>query len=158
MRLAQSARESLIRGSEMWLSLHVTVWGGYRQRMTWWEAALWGLAGGGAASALSLSAAVVSAGYTWPWHKEGELWPRLFVLAAGLVLGSLVATAAHDQISGPWPAFIFGIGAPATVRGLLSGVEVGPRPASKSARALQPGAALPLPHVPEEGEVRADAP
>lgn len=103
----------------------------------------------------SLSAAVVSAGYTWPWRKEGELGPRLFVVAAGLVLGSLVATAAHDQISGPWPAFIFGIGAPATIRGILSGVEVGPRRHSPAA------VAPPLPHVsplPEEGEVHEDTP
>ncbi|MCX5054019.1 MULTISPECIES: hypothetical protein [unclassified Streptomyces] len=126
--------------------------------MTWWQAALWGLAGGGAASVLSLSAAVVSAGYTWPWRKEGELWPRLFVLAAGLVLGSVVATAAHDQISGPWPAFIFGIGAPATIRGILSGVEVGPRPSSTPAQGRRAAAASSLPPVPEEGEVREDAP
>jgi uncharacterized membrane protein YfcA len=126
--------------------------------MTWWEAALWGLAGGGAASVLSLSAAVVSAGYTWPWRKEGELWPRLFVLVAGLVLGSLVATAAHDQISGPWPAFIFGIGAPATIRGILSGVEVEPGPNSGPVRARRAAAAPPLPPVRGEGEVREDAP
>lgn len=107
---------------------------------------------------LSLSAAVVSAGYTWPWRKEGELWPRLFVLAAGLVLGSVVATAAHDQISGPWPAFIFGIGAPATIRGILSGVEVGPRPSSTPAQGRRAAAASSLPPVPEEGEVREDAP
>jgi hypothetical protein len=116
------------------------------------------LAGGGAASVLSLSAAVVSAGYTWPWRKEGELWPRLFVLVAGLVLGSLVATAAHDQISGPWPAFIFGIGAPATIRGILSGVEVEPGPNSGPARARRAAAAPPLRPVPGEGEVREDAP
>ncbi|MFF2431290.1 hypothetical protein [Streptomyces mirabilis] len=126
--------------------------------MRWWQAALWGLAGGGAASVLSLSAAVVSAGYTWPWRKEGELGPRLFVLFAGLVLGSLVATAAHDQISGPWPASIFGIGAPATIRGILSGVEVGPRPDSVLTRGRRATTAPSQPSVPEEGEVRQDAP
>jgi MFS family permease len=131
---------------------------GYRQWMTWWQTALWGLAGGGAASVLSLSAAVVSAGYTWPWRKEGELGPRLFVLAAGLVLGSLVATAAHDQISGPWPAFIFGIGAPATIRGILSGVEVRPRPDSVPTQGRRATTAPSQPSVPEEGEVREDAP
>ncbi|WP_405787220.1 hypothetical protein OG753_04170 [Streptomyces sp. NBC_00029] len=122
--------------------------------MTWWQAALWGLAGGGAASVFSLSAAVVSAGYTWPWRKEGDLGPRLFVVVAGLVLGALVATAAHSQISGPWPAFIFGIGAPTTIRGLLSGVEVEP-----SRRRRRPQAAAPpLPRVSGEGEeLREDA-
>jgi uncharacterized membrane protein YfcA len=125
--------------------------------MTWWQAALWGFAGGGAASGLSLSAAVVSAGYKWPWRRrQGELGPRLFVLAAGLVLGALVAAAAHDQISGPWPAFIFGIGAPATIRGLLSGVEVTPSSQSVG-RAARRRSTEPQPQLPAEGEVREDA-
>ncbi|MFI8769549.1 hypothetical protein ACIGN6_32220 [Streptomyces sp. NPDC053792] len=98
--------------------------------MTWWQAALWGLAGGASASLASMAAAVVSAGYTWPWRDKRELWPRMFVLAAALALGALVATAAHDQITGWWPAFIYGVGAPATITGLLSGVEVEPQPAS----------------------------
>jgi hypothetical protein len=119
--------------------------------MTWWQAALWGLAGGGAASVLSLSAAVVSVGYTWPWRKEGELGPRLFVLAAGVLLGTLVATAAHDQISGPWPAFIFGVGAPATIRGILSGVEVAPRTTTQATRRRE---ARPVPSVTPEGDAR----
>ncbi|MGV9351357.1 hypothetical protein ACWDSD_42950 [Streptomyces spiralis] len=125
--------------------------------MRWWEAALWGLAGGGAASVLSLSAAVVSAGYTWPWRKEGELWPRLFVLTNGLMLGSLVATAAHDQVSGPWPAFIFGIGAPATIRGILAGIEVNPQRGSKPTRSRRTAAAPSPPLVPE-GDVSENAP
>lgn len=96
--------------------------------MTWWQAALWGLAGGGCASLLSLAAAVKAAGYTWPWRKgKGDLAPRLFVLGIGLVLGAVVSAAAHDQISGAWPALLFGIGAPATIRGVLSGVEVEPK-------------------------------
>ncbi|WP_210586881.1 hypothetical protein [Streptomyces sp. GESEQ-35] len=135
--------------------------------MTWWQAALWGLAGGGAASVLSFTTAVVSSGYSWPWRKKnddgepaGELGPRLFVLAAGALLGAAVAAAAHDQISGPWPAFIFGVGAPATLRGLLSGVEVAPRsdptPLPESVpRTSAPRASLP---APGPGEVREDAP
>ncbi len=67
--------------------------------------------------------AVTSAGFRWPW-KRGELGPRLFVLGCGLLLGALVAAAAHGQMSGAWPAFVIGAGAPATIRGLLSGVEV----------------------------------
>ncbi|QOV40130.1 hypothetical protein IM697_18045 [Streptomyces ferrugineus] len=135
--------------------------------MTWWQAALWGLAGGGAASVLSFTTAVVSSGYSWPWRKKidagepsGELGPRLFVLAAGAVLGAAVAAAAHDQISGPWPAFIFGVGAPATLRGLLSGVEVAPRtypapPPGPASASSAPRTALP---APGPGEVREDAP
>lgn len=96
--------------------------------MIWWSAALWGFAGGGAATMVSLTAAVKAAGYTWPWRTQGELGPWLFVLAAGLLLGGGVAAAASGELSGPWPAFAFGVGSPATIRGLLSGVEVTPVP------------------------------
>jgi hypothetical protein len=91
--------------------------------MSWWQAASWGLAGGLAAGVLALMTAVTSANFRWPW-KRGELGPRLFVLACGLFLGAVVAAAASAQMSGAWPAFVIGAGAPATIRGLLSGVEV----------------------------------
>lgn len=111
--------------------------------MAWWQAALWGLAGGVAASLLSMSVAVVSGGYVWPWHdKRDQLAPRMFVVFVQLALGALVAAAAHGQISGPWPAFIFGIGAPATVRGVLWGVEVGPRSSAQQPPRLQEGGSI----------------
>ena len=95
--------------------------------MSWWQAAGWGLAGGLAAGVLALMTAVHSAGYRWPWKRD-QFGPRLFVLGCGLLLGALVATASHAQMSGAWPAFVIGAGAPATIRGLLSGVEVRVRP------------------------------
>jgi hypothetical protein len=67
--------------------------------------------------------AVTTAGFRWPW-KRGELGPRLFVVSCGLLLGALVAAAAHGQMNGGWPAFVMGAAAPATIRGLLSGIEV----------------------------------
>ena len=91
--------------------------------MSWWEAASWGLAGGLAAGVLALMTAVKAAHGKWPW-KKNEIGPRLFVIGCGLLLGALVAAVAHSQISGEWPAFVIGAGAPATIRGLLSGVEV----------------------------------
>jgi hypothetical protein len=90
--------------------------------MSWWQAASWGLAGGLAAGVLALMTAVTTAHFTWPW-KHGEFGPRLFVLCCGLALGALVSAAAHGQMSGAWPAFVIGAGAPGTIRGLLSGVE-----------------------------------
>lgn len=95
--------------------------------MSWWQAAGWGLAGGLAAGVLALMTAVTVAGFKWPWNSD-ELGPRLFVLACGLLLGALVAAASHAQMSGAWPAFVIGAGAPATIRGLLSGVEVRVKP------------------------------
>ncbi|WP_405933612.1 hypothetical protein [Streptomyces sp. NBC_00827] len=128
--------------------------------MTWWQAALWGLTGGGAASLLSLSASVVAGGYKWPWRNDkGDLAPRLFVLGCGLALGAVVAAAAHDQMNGPWPAFIFGISAPATIRGILSGVEVEPKPRPKATtRRKPPSIEQQSPETGSgEGPVREDA-
>jgi hypothetical protein len=95
--------------------------------MSWWQAASWGLAGGLAAGVLMLMTAVTAAGFQWPWRRD-EVGPRLFVVSCGLLLGALVAAAAHSQMSGGWPAFVMGAGAPATIRGLLSGVQVHSEP------------------------------
>jgi hypothetical protein len=93
-------------------------------------AATWGLAGGLAAGLVSLSASVVAAGFKWPWHdNEHGMWPRLFVAGVGLILGALVAAAAHGQMSGGWPAFIMGVSAPSIIRGTLSKFEVTPQKA-----------------------------
>jgi hypothetical protein len=91
------------------------------------EAAAWGLAGGTAAGLINLAAAIKAAGFHWPWREEGELGPRLFVTAVALVVGVIVSTAAHTQVTGPWPALVMGISAPSVVRGILSGVEVSVR-------------------------------
>ena len=69
--------------------------------MSWWQAASWGLAGGLAAGVLALMTAVIAAHFSWPWKPE-EIGPRVFVLACGLLLGGLVAAAAHSQMSGEW--------------------------------------------------------
>ncbi|MFJ9691230.1 hypothetical protein [Kitasatospora sp. NPDC101183] len=123
--------------------------------MTWWQAALWGLAGGGAASLWTLTTEIVRAGYSWPWPR-GDVWPYAVVRTAGLLLGAVVAMAAHSQISGPWPAFIFGIAAPVTIRGALSGVEVGPRRLPGRTPVEQAEEALPMPPQLKKREVRED--
>jgi len=108
--------------------------------MSWWEAAGWGLAGGLVAGVLALMTAVTSAGFRWPW-KRGEFDPRLFVLGGGLLLGALVAAVLHAQMSGAWPAFVIGLGAPAAIRGLLSGIEVRANPPTvlpQATRELKP--------------------
>ena len=64
---------------------------------------------------------VTGNGFRWPWRAAPEeIWPRLFVLAGSLILGALVAAAAHTQMTGPWPAFIMGVSAPTIVRGALN--------------------------------------
>jgi hypothetical protein len=109
--------------------------------MSWWQAAGWGLAGGLAAGVLALMTAVKSAGFRWPWMRH-EFGPRLFVLVGGLLLGALVAAAAHAQMSGAWPAFVIGAGAPATIRGLLSGVEVSEKSRHRNGADAPTGAEL----------------
>jgi hypothetical protein len=84
-------------------------------------AGAWGLAGGGAAGLVSLSADVVAAGHTWPWRDNPYgIWPRLFVIVVGMIIGAVVAGAAHSQMTGPWPALLTGISAPTIIRGALS--------------------------------------
>jgi hypothetical protein len=93
--------------------------------MGWLATAAWGMVGGLAAGLMSLMAAVSAAKYRWPWqHSDEEFLPRLFVFCGSVVLGALIAAAAHGQISGPWPAFSMGVGAPSVVRGMLSHIEV----------------------------------
>jgi hypothetical protein len=92
------------------------------------DAGSWGLAGGAAAALINVSAAVAAAGYRWPWRRYRDgVWPRVFVGTVGMLVGSVVAAAAHGQISGPWPALVMGASAPSVIRGILAGVEVSER-------------------------------
>jgi hypothetical protein len=89
------------------------------------EAAAWGIAGGLASGLVTLSADVVGAGYKWPWRdNEYGIGPRLFVLGVGIIIGGIAAAAAHGQMTGGWPAFLMGVGAPAVIRGALARVEI----------------------------------
>jgi hypothetical protein len=90
------------------------------------EAAGWGLAGGASAGLISISTSVVAAGFRWPWQRrsKGAIWPYLFVAGVGIVVGAVVAAAAHSQITGEWPALIMGASAPSVVRGIVGRIEV----------------------------------
>lgn len=102
------------------------------------EAAVWGITGGLASGLVSVSADVVAAGYKWPWRdNEDGGWPRLFVLGVGILIGGIAAAAAHQQMSGGWPAFLMGIGAPAVIRGVLSRIAVAEDKPEIEAEALE---------------------
>src|SRR5262249_12818486 len=84
-----------------------------------------GLAGAAVPGLMGLAAAVVAAGYRWPWRLSVDgIWPHLFVVAIGLIVGAVVAAAAHAQMTGAWPALIMGACAPSVIRSVLSRVEV----------------------------------
>ncbi|WP_155368026.1 hypothetical protein [Catellatospora vulcania] len=91
--------------------------------MTVLQAAIWGVAGGAVAALVVLIADVVAAKFLWP-YAAGTGRARMFVLVAQLLISGVVAAAAHQQISGPWPALLLGVTAPATIRAALANVEV----------------------------------
>jgi hypothetical protein len=97
------------------------------------NAALWGLTGGLSNVALALMMDIIGAGFTWPWRRK-QVGPHLFVGGCTMLLGAAVAAAAAGQMSGPWPAFVIGIGAPSTVKGMLAGVQVLPKPVASAPR------------------------
>jgi len=97
--------------------------------MTVIQAGAWGVAGGSAAGLIALSLAVVRADFMWPWrYRANGIWPHLFVMGAGVIVGALAAAAAHGQMTGAWPAFLLGAGAPSVIRGAIGRVEVTERP------------------------------
>lgn len=112
------------------------------------QAAAWGVAGGMAAGVASLMTVIVKAGFDWP--DRTELGPRLFVFAGTLLLGALVAAAMHSSMNGPWPAFVMGVGAPATVRGLLAGVQVNTPARSPAAPPPSPPGPVEATHARQE--------
>lgn len=88
-------------------------------------AGLWGLLGGLAAGLVAMSAAVVSAKFEWPWNRnKNKMGPYLFVAGVGIVVGTIVAAAAHTQMTGAWPAFLMGVSAPSVIRTAVSKTEV----------------------------------
>jgi hypothetical protein len=99
---------------------------------------------------LSMMTSVIANGFAW-WGKQ-ERGPRLFVLGCSVFLGALVAAAASSEMSGPWPAFVIGAGAPASIKGLLSGVELQPAAKPKvEALPRKTVAAKGSPHEVKEG-------
>jgi hypothetical protein len=89
------------------------------------QAAAWGILGGTIAGLVSLSAAIIAVGFAWPWRDSQDgIWPRAVVFLIGIAVGGGVAAAAHGEMTGAWPAFIMGVGAPAVIRGALSHLEV----------------------------------
>ena len=88
-------------------------------------AGAWGLCGGIAAGLVALAAAIREAGFRWPWRgNEDGPWPRFCVYVIGVVVGTVVAAAAHSEMTGALPALLMGASAPSVIRGAVSRIEV----------------------------------
>lgn len=89
------------------------------------EAGAWGLCGGVAAGLVALAAAITAAGFRWPWRgNEDGPWPRFCVYVIGVIVGTVVAAAAHSDMTGQLPALLMGVGAPSVIKGAVSRVEI----------------------------------
>jgi hypothetical protein len=104
------------------------------------EAGAWGLCGGAAAGLVALGAATTAAGFRWPWSGNADgPWPRFCVYASGVIIGTVVAAAAHPEMTGPLPALLMGVGAPSVIRGAIARVEVSEtKPAGEQVAILAP--------------------
>jgi len=78
------------------------------------EGALWGLLGGLAVEALELAGEIRRNKNRWPWTGR-KLWPSLCAVVLRLAASSALAAAMSDQLTGQWPAFCIGVGAPLAV-------------------------------------------
>jgi hypothetical protein len=102
--------------------------------MTFLGAGAFGIAGGLAASLVALSAAIIKAGYRWPWRGNPDgIWPRFTVYAIGVIVGGIVSACAHSTMTSGWPAFLMGIAAPSVIQNAIGLVEVAEKPAVVSA-------------------------
>lgn len=89
------------------------------------EAGGWGLCGGIAAGLVALAAAIAAADFKWPWRgNEDGPWPRFCAYTVGVIVGTVVAAAAHAEMSGALPALLMGVSAPSVIRGAISRIEV----------------------------------
>jgi len=100
------------------------------------QAALWGVIGGGVVEALEHAAAIRRVG-GWPWTKPGEpgLWPSLCAVILRLAAGAGLAAAsgATGQVAGALGAFSLGVTAPLVVEKMFKGSQAPGGPAEGSA-------------------------
>jgi hypothetical protein len=94
------------------------------------------------ASLVGFGADIKAAGFRWPWHGDQHgPWPRVCVYVIGIVVGMVVAGAAHAEMTGAWPALLMGVGAPSVVKGAISRIEVSEtKPATELEAGLPEGA------------------
>ncbi|WP_141578552.1 hypothetical protein [Actinomadura sp. WMMA1423] len=90
--------------------------------LVWWQAVLWGMAGGGCVEALELYAQIHRSRRRWSWRRPIPQGLTAFAVSVliRLAVGAAVAAAlaASGQVSGPLAAFGLGVAAPLVIEKL----------------------------------------
>ena len=104
--------------------------------MEWWQAALWGLAGGACVELWNLHCLTRQRVFSWRRPIPQGLSAYATAVLTRLAIGTIVAAAAAagGEITGAWAAFGLGVAGPLVVQRLagdvpLGGEELKPLPA-----------------------------
>jgi hypothetical protein len=102
--------------------------------MEWWQAALWGLAGGACVELWNLHGLTRQPAFSWRHPVPQGLSAYVTAVLTRLAIGAIVAAAAAagDEIRGAWVAFGLGVAGPLVVQRLAGDVPLAggeePRP------------------------------
>jgi hypothetical protein len=94
--------------------------------MEWWQAALWGLAGGACVELWNLHGLTRQPVFTWKRPIPQGLSAYVTAVLARLAIGTIVAAAAASggEITGAWVAFGLGVAGPLVVQRLAGDVPL----------------------------------
>ncbi|WP_433461853.1 hypothetical protein [Spirillospora sp. CA-128828] len=119
--------------------------------MVWWQAALWGIAGGFLVEALELYASIRRSTRRWTWRRPIPQGMAAFVVSIVIRMGAggtVAAALAQDgQVAGALAALGLGVAAPLVIEKLARVVplNVDVQAAMEPAPAPSPSSGAPLP-------------
>jgi len=94
--------------------------------MEWWQAGLWGLAGGACVELWNLHCLTTQSVFSWRRPVPQGLSAYVTAVLTRLAIGAIVAAAAAagDEIRGAWVAFGLGVAGPLVVQRLAGDVPL----------------------------------
>jgi hypothetical protein len=94
--------------------------------MEWWQAALWGLAGGSCVELWNLHCLTRQPVFSWRHPIQQGLSAYVTAVLTRLAIGAIVAAAAAagGEITGAWVAFGLGVAGPLVVQRLAGDVPL----------------------------------
>jgi hypothetical protein len=106
--------------------------------MEWWQAALWGLAGGVCVELWTLHSLTKQHAFSWRCPIPQGLSAYVTSVVTRVAIGAIVAAAAAagDEVTGAWVAFGLGVAGPLVVQKLAENVVLADGEEPKS---LSPG-------------------